>query len=110
MKLLHGRSCPACGEFGLKDEECSHMTCEACGEEWCYFCGDSISAMYKTEEISCYDDHYVDPYSGEAKPDSCILFLYEVMNCDDSWPEGANEALQHFHKKLWLNKVRELKS
>jgi hypothetical protein len=34
--------CPTCGFGGMKDDQCTHMTCENkdCKARWCYFCGD----------------------------------------------------------------------
>jgi len=36
-----GRACPNpdCRRRGVKDEECTHMTCDLCRTKWCYVCG-----------------------------------------------------------------------
>lgn len=32
--------CPGCAAPILKNGGCQHMTCKACGYEWCWQCGD----------------------------------------------------------------------
>lgn len=32
-------SCPNCGRSGMKDDGCTHITCEKCSTVFCYICG-----------------------------------------------------------------------
>ncbi|CAF0913819.1 unnamed protein product, partial [Adineta ricciae] len=45
------QQCPHCHLTGLKDDGCTHMTCERCGLTWCYLCG-----MKETECLVGDDD------------------------------------------------------
>ena len=33
------RRCPQCDVGGVKDDACTHMTCDNCQTQWCYLCG-----------------------------------------------------------------------
>ena len=33
------RRCPQCDVGGVKDDACTHMTCDNCHTQWCYLCG-----------------------------------------------------------------------
>lgn len=32
-------NCPGCGAPGHKDNQCMHIHCDSCGNDWCYCCG-----------------------------------------------------------------------
>jgi hypothetical protein len=42
--------CPNCKIGGQKDDACTHMVCEGCDTEWCYFCGLSLEDCDKAEQ------------------------------------------------------------
>lgn len=35
--------CPGCGNSGQKDDNCCHMTCDACETDFCYICETKFS-------------------------------------------------------------------
>jgi len=47
------RKCPKCYAYTEKNGGCNHMTCQHCGENWCWLCGRHLT-----------DNHYEDPING----------------------------------------------
>lgn len=80
--------CPSCGYKGQKDENCCHMICGNCSENWCYCC------MKKIEKGS---DHWNDNFIDDPK--SCPLYLDLFSEHYDDWPEDENYATDNSNNK-----------
>lgn len=52
--------CPNCGTRGRKDNNCTHMTCLTCSENWCYCCGLSLVKCDKASGKNGFQGHNED--------------------------------------------------
>lgn len=96
--------CPGCGLSGLKDEACTHMTCDKCQTVWCYFCGlDQVHADKEGGADNIYQ-HNRKWYSTEGR---CPMYLTEISQVDDRWPEEDEECLEFFHRKRAIRLLRD---
>jgi ribosomal protein L37E len=90
------RRCPHCELTGIKDDNCTHMVCQRCGLNWCYFCG--------MKEEECDVDGYQTPtltrhnYEWESNEKRCPMYLKDVHTVDHRWPECDDESLEYFHR------------
>ena len=108
-------ACPTCMQNGvvsraIKDDACTHMTCEACGTVWCYLCGlDTASdecskaPLEEHPQMSAEYRHNVAWFSDEGR---CPMYLHQIHELDPSWPADDPDALEHFHRKRTLRLLR----
>lgn len=100
------RKCPHCELTGIKDPNCTHMTCGRCRGTWCYFCG------IKEEELDVDDDEYPN-FSGhnngwETNPIRCPMYLSRIAEIDDRWPTDDEDCLEFFHRCLTLRNLHDV--
>ena len=107
--------CPGCGKAGMKDDACTHMTCQQCQVVWCYCCGldtrsdecDKASAGEAgfTEEKSPEYLHNVAWSSSEKR---CPMYMHEIGDLDNTWPgeDSGESPLDHFHRQRTLRLLR----
>lgn len=98
--------CPDCDLAGVKDNGCTHMTCERCGTRWCYLCG--------TKEEECFvddndddDDHSFAEHNQDwyEKQGRCPMFLISIQELDDRWPDNDDDCLEYFHRFKTLSQL-----
>ena len=90
-----GIQCPGCAIVGRKDDACNHMTCVNCETEWCYFCGKKIL----NEDNGSVYDHFD---NWRYNNSHCPLYLYNISEIDDSWPEDGEAVIDYFHRQRTL--------
>jgi len=99
------RPCPSCGHRGVKDSACTHMTCN-CMTVWCYVCGldcDSDQCSKAPGDgRACYK-HNVNWFTNT---DRCPMYLNEIHEVDESWPEDGEDAKEHLHRILILRNLK----
>ena len=99
------RSCPECGVGGVKDDSCTHMTCDKCKTKWCYFCGKKESDLDKSNPSGNIFSHNDD---WETNSKRCPLFLREIGQIDDRWSTTSDlKAKQFFHKILTYKEINK---
>lgn len=102
---------PECKVRGRKDENCTHMTCQACNTLWCYFCGEKVEDCDKAT-----DAELVAWYGGNGDPDMapeyrhthgwsdngkrCPMYFNQLHEVDNSWPEDDTACLNKYHGLL----------
>jgi len=99
--------CPNCSLAGMKDDACTHMTCPTCSQLWCYFCGKKVEDCDKTQNGTngIYDHNH----SWEYNPKRCPMYLTQICDIDDRWPDGNEEqCLVMFHRNRSLRLLREV--
>ncbi|UJR29124.1 hypothetical protein I4U23_010338 [Adineta vaga] len=90
------QQCPHCQLTGIKDDGCTHMTCERCGLTWCYLCG--------MKEEECLVDANADQSFAahnnewENHEGRCPMSLVSIHELDDRWPETDEGCLEFFHR------------
>ncbi|CAF1133135.1 unnamed protein product [Didymodactylos carnosus] len=98
--------CPTCGVSGMKDDNCTHMTCGKCCEYWCYFCGQ------KQEDCDVPDGHDVSLSNHNIDWDSnsqrCPMYLVSIKEFDQRWPDDDYECLEYFHRYRTLTLLYEV--
>ncbi|CAF3745589.1 unnamed protein product [Rotaria magnacalcarata] len=88
--------CPHCQLKGLKDDGCTHMSCERCGLTWCYLCG--------MKEEECLVDDQVEPslsahnQNWETHEGRCPMSLVSIHELDERWPQNDRDCLEYFHR------------
>ncbi|CAF1418277.1 unnamed protein product [Rotaria magnacalcarata] len=99
------RQCPHCELAGVKDDNCTHMTCERCCGRWCYFCG-------KKEEDLDDDDGYPNlsehNNEWESNINHCPMYLYKVHVFDNRWPADDSDCLEFFHRCQILRNLYDI--
>eukprot|EP00943_MAST-04B_sp_MAST-4B-sp1_P000763 g763.t1 len=112
-------TCPNsnCEITGIKDDACTHMTCDGCRTQYCYFCGLSVDACDKAtdEELAASNSTNMTPiyrhnvnWRNNAK--RCPMYLVAIADKDDTWPETDQECCEHLSSlkaKLALRQVYE---
>ncbi|CAF1507345.1 unnamed protein product [Rotaria magnacalcarata] len=100
------RQCPHCELAGIKDNNCTHMTCARCSGRWCYFCGK------KEEDCNAEDDEYPDLSSHnndwESNPDRCPMYLGKICELDDRWSADDEDCLEFFHRCQTLRNLYDV--
>lgn len=86
--------CPSCGHNGVKDDACTHMTCEACNTVWCYVCGlncasDECSKEPIADMLPCYQHNH----NWQSDERRCPMYLTEINQLDPAWPANDREAV-----------------
>ncbi len=100
--------CPTCGYKGQKDENCCHMVCGNCSENWCYCC---MKKIEKNEEH--WNQTFVE------NQNKCPIYLDMFSEHYDEWPEdedyasdkSSNQSVVFYHqqKLFYLLKKEILK-
>ena len=99
------RSCPSCGVGGIKDDACTHMTCDNCNTVWCYFCGLAEEDLDKEDENGSIYSHNVNWAENEER---CPMYLTEIGQVDDRWETNCDQtAKTFFHKLLTYKSLNE---
>jgi hypothetical protein len=86
--------CPTCNVSGMKDDNCTHMTCSNCSEVWCYFCGRKESDCDKADPdgtISSHNEGWEDNIGTR-----CPMYLSSLSETH-GWPEDEDACLELFH-------------
>ncbi|CAM9984107.1 unnamed protein product, partial [Heterosigma akashiwo] len=104
-------ACPQCGLKGRKDDACTHMTCASCSQRWCYFCGlreedadcDAEALRKGSERIYAHNVNW------ETNPSRCPMYLVDIHQIDDWWPENDEACLNLFHKQRAVRSLRKFK-
>ena len=108
-------ACPTCMRNGvssraIKDDACTHMTCETCETVWCYLCGlDTASEecskapLEEDPQMSADYRHNVAWFSEEGR---CPMYLNQVHELDPTWPADDRSALELFHRKRTLRLLK----
>ncbi|CAF4019977.1 unnamed protein product [Rotaria sp. Silwood1] len=91
--------CPQCGLAGRKDHACTHMACPTCAQLWCYFCGK------KVEDGT--DEKYAHNVDWNCNPNRCPMYLRQIADVDDRWPDNEEDCLVRFHRIRTLGLLRE---
>jgi len=95
-------ACPNCGLRGQKDEDCCHMVCDKCDQEWCYCCERKLESNEVTTHF--YGDLQV-------SKDCCPQYLNFLNEIDEDFEDfepvvnGGQEkcvALYHRQKTMYL--------
>lgn len=99
--------CPVCGHRGVKDDACTHMTCESCHTVWCYICGlDTKSEACSKAPSGDAAPEYRHNINWHAKLSRCPMDLSEICEVDESWPQDGEEAKEHLHRLRCLRNLR----
>ncbi|CAF2501590.1 unnamed protein product [Rotaria sp. Silwood2] len=100
------RQCPHCKLTGIKDSNCTHMTCGRCHGKWCYFCGT------KEEECDVDDDEYPDLSKHndgwESNANRCPMYISKVYEVDERWPTDEDDCLEFFHRCVTLRNLYDV--
>ncbi|CAI2362279.1 unnamed protein product [Moneuplotes crassus] len=102
------RSCPQCGYGGIKDDNCTHISCQKCSTMWCYFCGlsekdcdkDPISEARSKKKIFAHNKNW------ETNPKRCPLFLTGIVEIDPRYSLSDRKSKKVFHKLILYTEVR----
>lgn len=98
--------CPKCGLAGMKDDACTHMTCPTCSQLWCYFCG---KKQEDCEVARGSNNGIVDHnYNWQYNPKRCPMYLTQICDIDDRWPDDEEQCLVMFHRNRSLRLLREV--
>jgi len=69
--------CPQCGLKGIKDESCTHMSCDSCGCTWCYCCGlDEMECEH--DEDYPIEDFYRHNMGWPRLNSRCPMYLHDI--------------------------------
>ena len=98
------RFCPKCGKGGRKNPQCTHIKCNKCSHEFCYFWGISFNKVDKEDPNGNKNEHN---YNWRINSKRCPLFLNLIHNIDSRWPESDADCQDYFHKMLVYIKLRE---
>lgn len=102
------RKCPGCNTRGMKDDNCTHMSCEHCGTAWCYFCG--LAAA----NVDAADGNgkvlYRHNEQWRSNPKRCPMHLVSICEEDDTWPEEDEECLLKLHTTLGKRALRDVQA
>ncbi|CAF3011052.1 unnamed protein product [Rotaria sp. Silwood2] len=97
--------CPNCGLAGRKDHGCTHMTCPTCAQVWCYFCGKKVEDCDREQGgENGIHDHNV---QWDCNPNRCPIYLKQIADVDDRWPDNEEDCLVRFHRIRTLRLLRE---
>ncbi|CAI2375339.1 unnamed protein product [Moneuplotes crassus] len=98
------RYCPECKVGGIKDDECTHMTCDNCNTVWCYLCGKKEADLDKSDPNGNIFKHN-DDWNTNSK--RCPQYLYQIGQIDDRWSTASDsQAKAFFHKLLTYKSIR----
>ena len=95
---------PKCGKGGRKNLQCTHIKCNRCSHEFCYFWGVSFNKVDKEDPKGNKNEHNHDWRRNDKR---CPLFLNLIHNIDNRWPKGDAECQDYFHKMLVYKKNLE---
>ncbi|CAF3027473.1 unnamed protein product [Rotaria socialis] len=97
--------CPTCGLAGMKDDACTHMTCPKCSQLWCYFCGKKVEDCERARDSNngIFDHNH----NWERNPKRCPMYLTQLSELDNRWPEDEFECLAMLHRNRSLRLLRE---
>ena len=99
------RSCPECGVGGVKDDSCTHMTCDNCNTVWCYLCGKKESDLDKSDSNGTIYKHN-DNWNTNSK--RCPMYLTQIGQIDDRWSTASDlDAKNLFHKILTYKEINK---
>ncbi|CAF3756837.1 unnamed protein product [Rotaria socialis] len=105
VELGQKMPCPTCGLAGMKDDACTHMTCLKCSQLWCYFCGKKVEDCERARDSNNgIIDHN---HNWERNPKRCPMYLTQLRELDNRWPEDEFECLAMFHRNRSLRLLRE---
>lgn len=99
-------ACPECNHGGIKDDACTHMTCEECHTVWCYVCGLDVESTDCDKGEGNGESEYrhnIDWFENEKR---CPMYLSEISEVDPSWPEDDHLAMQKLHELSALRSIR----
>ena len=100
-------SCPGCGLTGMKDGECTHMTCIGCRTTWCYVCGlDTASDECSKANDPDRSPEYAHNVNWHTRLGRCPMYLSEINQVDDTYPEDDDGALHTLHRQRALRLLR----
>lgn len=100
--------CPTCGHRGVKDDACSHMTCDSCHTVWCYICGLDTTSDACGKAPGESNPEYRHNVNWHTNPDRCPMYLSEICQVDGSWPGDDEEAKEHLHRLRTLRNLRSV--
>lgn len=95
--------CPGCGIGGRKDDNCTHMLCDGCDLNWCYFCGQKEEVVDKAVNTKNIYGHNVNFEEDEKR---CPMYFTNICDIDPRWPEDDSECLDLFHRKRTIKLLR----
>jgi hypothetical protein len=99
-----GTRCPSCGFLGRKDDACTHITCPSCQIEFCYVCGIATANLDKIPTSQLIHGHNAD---WEYNSKRCPMYLYEINDIDDRWPEdNDNECVGYLSRLKTVANLR----
>lgn len=96
--------CPKCGLGGMKDDGCTHIACAKCGTNFCYICGLSEKDCDKADPSGSIFSHNAD---WEKNKKRCPMYLSQISEIDQSWPENDDESLEYFHRMNTMMLVKK---
>ena len=97
--------CPKCGVGGRKDDACTHMSCVKCGTCFCYFCGMSEKECEKEANSSNIYGHNANWPDTEKR---CPMYLSEISDVDDRWPDDDSQCLDFFHRLRIMQNLKKV--
>ncbi|CAM2721713.1 unnamed protein product [Rotaria socialis] len=105
VELGQKMPCPTCGLAGMKDDACTHMTCLKCSQLWCYFCGKKVEDCERARDSNngIFDHNH----NWERNPKRCPMYLTQLSELDNRWPEDEFECLAMLHRNRSLRLLRE---
>jgi hypothetical protein len=102
-------ACPKCKLGGIKDEgDCCHMTCESCSTEWCYVCGLDVDSPECSKAAGGGEAHYRHNSNWVTREDRCPMYLSQISEVDDTWPEDDEDAMAKLNNIRALRNLRKL--
>eukprot|EP01006_Ploeotia_vitrea_P047984 TRINITY_DN67184_c15_g15_i1.p1 TRINITY_DN67184_c15_g15~~TRINITY_DN67184_c15_g15_i1.p1 ORF type:complete len:729 (-),score=313.09 TRINITY_DN67184_c15_g15_i1:43-1929(-) len=96
--------CPHCGKMGMKDLNCTHISCPCGGRTWCYGCGQVPPEGFSKHNSWTWKE-----------PKGCPMYLkYKwgdgPLNLSSGRRNGSSfMAMQLFHCDLQMRRIQELK-
>eukprot|EP01034_Spumella_vulgaris_P025416 gene25416-31874_t len=85
------RECPSCGVAGIKDDNCTHITCQACDAKFCYVCGLAEAAANKSTSQGRTGTIYAHNVNWKTNPRRCPMYLHQIHEVDPRWPSLNDE-------------------
>jgi len=89
------RQCPKCQCKGMKDDNCTHMTCMRCSAQWCYFCGLPSDQCSLAPNSAWPIGHQEDWATNKGR---CPIYLQELHTQVHDCRDDPKQALEFFHR------------
>jgi len=108
LAIASSRTCPKCNFPGMKDLNCTHITCDKCSARWCYHCG-RLEADVGQSGFSGHNEWNVNL---PEDTDKCPMYLHykygDVYHGGDRREGDPARSLVAFHLKIQKEAIAHL--